>query len=377
MIPFLDLMRQYMTIKPSIEHAVLGVLERQSFILGTEVRNLEKGIAGKFNAGYAIGVSSGTDALLISLMALGLGDGDEIITSPFTFFATAGVIHRLGAIPVFVDIDPESYNIDAEKIEQAVTNRTACIIPVHIFGLMADMTPIIKIAKQHNLPVVEDAAQAIGAWQEVDGKKVYAGTLGSTGCFSFFPSKNLGGAGDGGMIVTHNPDLAEQIRRLRVHGSYPKYYHHAVGVNGRLDEIQAAVLNVKLKHLDKWTLKRREHAARYRELYNVYGLEKYGVLFPREPEGSYHIYNQFTGRFPERDRLIAYLKNRGVGTAIYYPLPLHLQPCFSYLGYQKGDFSQSEKAAMEVMSLPVFPELTEDEQESVIKEIRGFYEREI
>jgi len=377
MIPFLDLRRQYMTIKPSIEHAVLCILERQSFILGAEVRNLEKGIAGKLNAGYAIGVSSGTDALLISLMALGVKDGDEVITSPFTFFATAGVIHRLGAIPVFVDVDPESYNIDAEKIEWAVTDRTACIIPVHIFGLMADMIPIIKIAKQHNLPVVEDAAQAIGAWQEVDGKKVYAGTLGSTGCFSFFPSKNLGGAGDGGMIVTQDPDLAEQIRRLRVHGSYPKYYHHAVGVNGRLDEIQAAVLNIKLKHLNEWTLKRREHAVRYRELYNVYDLGKYGISFPREPEGSYHIYNQFTGRFPERDRLIAYLKSREVGTAIYYPLPLHLQPCFSYLGYQKGDFSQSEKAAMEVMSLPVFPELTEGEQESVIKEIRGFYEREI
>ncbi len=377
MIPFLDLKRQYETIKLEIDRAVLNVLQQQSFILGDEVKHLEDDISARFESGCAIGVSSGTDALLISLMALGVGEGDEVITTPFTFFATAGVIHRLGAIPVFVDIEPETYNIDPEAVENAITERTACIIPVHIFGLMANMSPIRKIAKRHGVPILEDAAQAIGAWQRVEGNKAYAGALGVTGCFSFFPSKNLGGAGDGGMIVTRDPDLAERVRRLRVHGSYPKYYHHTVGINGRLDEIQAAVLNVKLKYLDEWVRKRREHAETYRRLYREYGLEAFWVFFPHEPEGSHHVYNQFTGRFPKRDRLIEFLRSREIGAAIYYPLPLHLQPCFSYLGYRKGDLPQAEKAASEVLSLPVFPELTEGEQETVIREIRGFYENEV
>jgi len=375
MIPLLDLKRQYATIEPQINQAVKEVFEKQAFILGSEVEAFENDITGKFQTGHAIGVSSGTDALLLSLMALGVGEGDEVITSPFTFFATAGVIHRLGAIPVFVDIEESTFNLNPDALEEAITERTACIIPVHIFGQMADMEPIANIAKKHDIPVVEDAAQAIGAWRKIKGRRAYAGTLGETGCFSFFPSKNLGGAGDGGMVVSGNPDLAEQVRRLRVHGSFPKYYHHTVGINGRLDALQAAVLRVKLKFLDEWTEKRREHARFYRELYDMYQLDRFGVSFPKEDSDVYHVYNQFTGRFPERDTLLEYLKEEGIGTAIYYPLPLHLQPCFAYLGYREGDLPHAEKAAREVMSLPIFPELTEEEQEIVVGEIRSFYER--
>ncbi len=376
MIPFLDLKRQYGKIKPEIDAAVLSVLERQAFILGEEVQRLEKSIAETFDAGVAIGVSSGTDALLISLMALGVREGDEVITSPFTFFATAGAIHRLGAVPVFVDILPETYNVDLDALEKAITKNTACIIPVHLFGLMADMEAIREVADRRGIPVVEDAAQAIGAWQVIEGKKRYAGTVGTTGCFSFFPSKNLGGAGDGGMVVTRDEALAERIRRLRVHGSHPKYYHHLVGVNGRLDEIQAAVLNVKFPHLEDWTLKRREHAERYMALFRESDMEAFGVQPPREPAGFFHVYNQFTARFPNRDGLLKYLKDRGIGAAIYYPLPLHLQPCFAYLGYREGELPNAESAAREVLSLPVFPELSEEEQEMVVREIRRFYETE-
>jgi dTDP-4-amino-4,6-dideoxygalactose transaminase len=374
MIPLLDLKRQYAIIRPLVEKAVKEVFEGQAFILGSEVKAFEDEIAEKFQTGHAIGVSSGTDALLLSLMALGVGEGDEVITSPFTFFATAGVIHRLGAIPVFVDIDEETYNLNPEAVEKAITERTACIMPVHIFGLMAEMESIRNIAGKHAVSVVEDAAQAIGAWREINGEKVYAGTVGETGCFSFFPSKNLGGAGDGGMVVTGDPDRAEQLRRLRVHGSYPKYYHHTVGINGRLDALQAAVLRVKLKFLDEWAQKRREHAALYRELFDTHELENYGVSFPDALENAGHVYNQFTGRFPRRDALLDYLKGKGVGAAIYYPLPLHLQPCFRYLGYREGELPHAEKAAKEVLSLPVFPELTETEQETVVKEIQEFYE---
>ncbi len=375
MIPFLDLKRQYAAIKPEVEEAVRKVFENQAFILGEDVAALEDEIAETYEAGYAVGVSSGTDALLISLMALGVGEGDEVVTTPFTFFATAGVIHRLGAIPVFVDIDPETFNIDPRAVEAVVSERTACIIPVHLFGLMADMAPVLEVAERRGIPVVEDAAQAIGSKRQVSGKEAYAGTLGETGCFSFFPSKNLGGAGDGGMVVTRNAERAEQIRWLRVHGSYPKYYHHVVGINGRLDALQAAVLRVKLRYLGEWADRRREHAERYRALFEAYRLDRYGITFPEEIEGATHVYNQFTGRFPRRDSLLAYLKERGVGAAIYYPLPLHLQPCFRYLGYQEGDLPHAEKAAREVLSLPVFPELTEEEQETVVKEIGRFYER--
>ncbi len=375
MVPFLDLKRQYETIKDEVNQAVLRVFEHQSFILGQEVRDLEETVSQTYGTGNAIGVSSGTDALLISLMALEIGEGDEVITSPFTFFATAGVIHRLGAIPVFADIDPKTGNLDPVAVEKAFSERTACIIPVHIFGLMAEMVPILKAAERRGIPVVEDAAQAIGAWQEVEDQPAYAGTWGTVGCYSFFPSKNLGGAGDGGMVVTQNPDLAERIRRLRVHGSHPKYYHHMVGINGRLDEVQAAVLNVKFSYLGAWTERRRDNARHYRDLYHRYGLEEFGVSFLHEPNGSYHVYNQFTGRFPRRDALLAYLRERGVGAAIYYPLPLHLQPCFAHLGYRKGDLPEAEKAAEEVLSLPIFPELKEEELETVVSEIRRFYER--
>jgi len=375
MVPFLDLKRQYQTLKAPMAEAVLSVLERQQFILGSEVRALEEKVAALTGATHAVGVSSGTDALLLALMALGVGEGDEVITTPFTFFATAGVIHRLGAVPVFVDIEEDTFCMDPVTARAAVTERTACIIPVHLFGLMTDMAAVRGITAGTSIHIVEDAAQAIGARQVIDGETFYAGTLGDVGCFSFFPSKNLGGAGDGGMTVTNDTATFDMLKKLRVHGSHPKYYHHLVGINGRLDEIQAAVLNVKIAHLNAWAQKRGEHAKRYREFFDTYKLDRYGIVFPEVPEGFYHAYNQFTGRFPRRDALLEYLRENGVGAAIYYPLPLHLQPCFAYLGYRKGDLPVSEKASEEVLSLPVFPELTEEEQETVIRAIGAFYEK--
>jgi len=374
MVPFLDLKRQYQALKAPMEKAVLSVLERQQFILGSEVRMLEEKVAALTGAKHAIGVSSGTDALLLALMALGIGEGDEVMTTPFTFFATAGVIHRLGAIPVFVDIEEDTFCMDPASVRAAVTERTACIIPVHLFGQMTDMAAVREAVGNTAIRVVEDAAQAIGARQVIDGETVYAGTWGDVGCFSFFPSKNLGGAGDGGMVVANDAEISDTLKKLRVHGSHPKYYHHLVGINGRLDEIQAAVLNIKIAHLNTWAEKRREHARRYRELFEVYNLGEYGVVFSGERDGFYHVYNQFTGRFPRRDALLEFLRENGVGAAIYYPLPLHLQPCFAYLGYRKGDLPVSEKASEEVLSLPVFPELTEEEQETVIRAIGAFYE---
>jgi len=369
-VPLLDLRAQYETIQAEIREAIDRVLETQRFVMGPEVEALEEEIAAYSQARYGIGVSSGTDALLVSLMAIGLEPGDEVITTPYTFFATAGSIARLHARPVFVDIDPLTYNLDPGRIEEVITERTKAIIPVHLYGQMADMEPIMAIAERHGLYVIEDAAQAIGA--EYRGRR--AGSIGHLGCFSFFPSKNLGGFGDGGMVVTNDPDLAEKVRILRVHGAKPKYHHHVVGGNFRLDALQAAVLRVKLRHLDEWTAARRRNAARYRKLFAEAGLleGENAIALPHDVGWGRHIYNQFVIRVPRRDALKAYLQEQGVGSEIYYPIPLHLQGCFAYLGYARGDCPHSERAADETLAIPIYPELTEPMQRRVVELVAAF-----
>lgn len=364
-IPLLDLRAQYATLRDEIHAALDRVIESQHFILGPEVEALEQEVAAYSHCRYGIGVSSGTDALLVSLMAIDIRPGDEVITTPYTFFATAGSIARLGAKPVFVDIDPATYNIDPAGIEAAITPRTKAILPVHLFGQMADMDPILAIAERHGLYVIEDAAQAIGA--EYKGRR--AGSIGHLGCFSFFPSKNLGGFGDGGMVVTNDPGLADKVRLLRGHGARPKYYHKVVGGNFRLDALQAAVLRVKLKYLDEWTAARQRNAERYRRLFTEAGVE---IGLPHDAGYGRHIYNQFVIRSKRRDALMAYLKAQQIGTEIYYPVPMHLQECFAELGYRKGDFPASEQAALETLAIPVYPELSEGAQQAVVKNIQRF-----
>lgn len=360
--PLLDLKAQYAALRDEIHAAIERVVESQQFILGPEVEALEEEVAAYSHCRYGVGVSSGTDALLVSLMAIGLQPGDEVITTPYTFFATAGSIARLGARPVFVDIDPQTYNLDPAKLETAITPRTRAIMPVHLFGQMADMDPILVVAERHGLYVIEDAAQAIGA--EYKGRR--AGSLGHLGCFSFFPSKNLGGFGDGGMVVTNDPDLADRVRLLRGHGARPKYYHKVVGGNFRLDALQAAVLRVKLKHLDAWTAARQRNAERYRQLFTAAGVD---VGLPCDAGYGRHIYNQFVIRSRRRDALMAHLKAHGVGCEIYYPAPLHLQECFADLGYKVGDFPASEQAAQETLAIPIYPELSEAQQETVVRAV--------
>ncbi len=378
-VPLLDLKAQYATIREEVRLALDRIIESQHFILGPEVESLEREVATYSHCAHGIGVSSGTDALLVSLMALGIGPGDEVITTSFSFFATAGAIARLGARPVFVDIDPISYNMDPESLEKAVTSRTKAVIPVHLYGHMADMDPVMEVARRHGLRVVEDAAQAIGA--EYRGNR--AGSIGDLGCLSFFPSKNLGGFGDGGMVVTNDPDLADRVALLRGHGYRPKYYNKVVGGNFRLDPLQAAVLKVKLPYLDGWTESRQRNADRYRRLFHDAGLAAdssdsdglpdNGVILPEETGQGRHIYNQFVIRSSHRDNLMAYLKQSGIGTEIYYPVPLHLQECFADLGYGPGDLPHSERAAHETLALPIYPELTNEMQESVVEAIRRFY----
>ncbi|MBN2325902.1 MAG: DegT/DnrJ/EryC1/StrS family aminotransferase [Candidatus Omnitrophica bacterium] len=367
-VPLLDLKAQYVAIQEEIRPAVDAVLESQRFIMGPEVIGLEEEAAAYSNLPYGVGVSSGTDALLISLMAVDAGPGDEIITTPYTFFATAGVIHRVGAKPVFVDIEEETYNIDPRKIEAAVTDKTKAIIPVHLYGQCADMDPILEIARKHNLCVIEDAAQAIGS--EYKGRR--AGSMGQLGCFSFFPSKNLGGFGDGGMVVTGDEELCKKLKRLRMHGSEPKYYHSIVGGNFRLDALQAAVLRIKLKHLDDWTQARQRNAEHYRQLFAESGLTGDQVHLPVIRQNR-HIFNQFVIRVSRRDELMAYLKERRVGCEIYYPVPMHLQECFAHLGYRKGDFPVSEQSAQSTLAIPVYPELTGEQKEYVVQQIAQFY----
>jgi dTDP-4-amino-4,6-dideoxygalactose transaminase len=366
-VPLLDLKAQYVGIRSEIHEAIDRVCESQHFIMGPEVAALEREMTAFCGARFAVGVSSGTDALLAALMAIGTKPGDEVITSSYSFFATAGVIARLGARPVFVDIDPRTYNLDATQIRRSVTARTKAILPVHLFGRCAQMEPIMAVAKEKEIHVIEDAAQAIGARDET-GRQ--AGTIGDIGCFSFFPSKNLGAFGDGGMVITNDERLAELLTILRVHGGKPKYHHRTVGGNFRLDALQAAILRVKLKYLQNWTKARRENADRYRHLFKELGLLKWTSV-PEDFPG--HIYNQFVPRFPDRDGLKEFLRERGVETEIYYPIPLHLQECFQELGYRKGDFPNSEAAACESLALPIYPELTEAQQRYVVETIREFY----
>lgn len=375
-IPLLDLKAVHEPICIEILSAIERVIESNTFILGPEVQKLEDRVASYCNTKFAIGVSSGTDALLISLMALGIGSNDEVITTSFSFFATAGVIARVGAKPVFVDIDPVTYNIDPKKIEKAVTSRTRAIIPVHLYGQCAEMDLILKVAGKYNLGVIEDAAQAIGA-EYRDGRR--AGSMGKLGCFSFFPSKNLGALGDGGMVVTNDEILAQRIRILRVHGSNPKYYHQIVGGNFRLDEVQAAVLNVKLNYLDDWTRQRQENALHYKRLFKESGLmQESRIDLPKAVYAdnglqNYHIYNQFIIRVQGRDQLRNYLKQKGIDTEIYYPVPFHLQECFRSLGYGEGDFPEAEGSAKETIALPIYPGLKYEQQKYVVEAICEFY----
>lgn len=369
-VPLLDLKAQYATIRAEVRAAMDRVAESQYFILGPEVKALEEEVAAYSQCRFGIGVSSGTDALLVALMALDLQPGDEIITTPYTFFATAGCIARLGAKAVFVEIDPATYNLDPAGIAAAVTSRTRAILPVHLYGQMADMDPIMAVAEQYGLPVIEDAAQAIGS--EYKGHR--AGSIGHMGCFSFFPSKNLGGFGDGGMVVTNDPALAAKLTLLRGHGAKPKYYHKVVGGNFRLDALQAAVLRVKLPYLDGWTAGRQHNAATYRRLFAEAGLDRV-IGLPTELANMRHIYNQFVIRCPQRDGLMNHLKQRAIGHEIYYPVPMHLQECFADLGYHQGDFPHSEAAANETLAIPIYPELTEAMQQSVVTAIAEFYQR--
>jgi dTDP-4-amino-4,6-dideoxygalactose transaminase len=370
-VPALNLRAQYQTIKDEIEPIVRKVLESQMFVLGPEVAGLEAEIADYCAASHGIGCASGSDALLLPLMAMDIGPGDEVITTPYTFFATGGAVWRTGARPVFADIEPDTYNIAPAKVEDAITPRTRAIIPVHLYGQTADMDSLREIARKHGLAIIEDAAQAIGAAHH--GTRT--GTLGDVAAFSFYPSKNLGGFGDGGMITTEDPRLARRMARLRVHGMEPKYHHHEVGFNSRLDALQAAVLRVKLRHLDAWTSLRRDVADRYRSLFASHGLDEL-IGLPVERPGNFHVYNQYVIRVPAaiRDSLRDFLTARKVGTEIYYPIPLHLQACFASLGHAPGDFPHAEKAARETIALPIYPELSDAEQRYVVGSIRRFIE---
>ncbi|MHC8514316.1 DegT/DnrJ/EryC1/StrS family aminotransferase [Sporosarcina sp. ITBMC105] len=366
-IPMLDLSQQYSTHKDEIMIKLDDLMSSSQFILGNHVKQIETDIAVLSKTKHGIGVANGSDAIHIALQAAGVSAGDEVITPSFTFFATAGAVARANATPVFVDIDPITYNIDPLKIEAAITEKTKAIIPVHLYGQMADMDSILEIAKKYNLYVIEDAAQAIGS--SYKGKQV--GEMSSAATYSFFPTKNLGAYGDGGMIVSNDDVLAEQARVIRVHGSKPKYHHHVLGYNSRLDEMQAAILNVKLPHLSKWSENRRNHAAYYSKKLNE-TVRKY-VVTPVEVEGNYHVFHQYTLRTQKRDELQAFLEEQGIATMIYYPIPLHLQPVFKELGYKEGDLPETEKAAKEALSLPMFPELKQEQQDYVISKIVEFY----
>lgn len=368
LFPFLDLKAQFGAIKNDITQAVLQVLEEQHFILGPHVEALENDIAQLVDCEFGIGCASGSDALLLTLMLLGVEAGDEVVTTPYTFGATAGSIARLKARPVFVDIDPETYSIDPQQLAAVLSSRTRAIIPVHLFGLSANMKPIQEVAGSLDIPVIEDAAQAIGA--RYYGKPV--GSLGALACFSFFPSKNLGGAGDGGMITTNDAKFADRLRMLRVHGCRRKYKYELVGINSRLDALQAAILRVKLSHLDAWTAGRRQKAARYRELFAELGLQSH-VTLPFEPENYVHVYNQFVVRAANRDQLREHLRRSGIPSEVYYPSPLHLEQAYAYLGYRAGDFPNSETASAETLALPIFAELTEAQQRAVVTAIGEFY----
>jgi len=386
-VPLLDLKPQYQSLKKELDEAILSVAESQYFILGPEVEKMEKAFCDYLNCKKAIGVSSGTDALLLALMGIGLGPGDEVIVPTYSFFATAGVVSRLNATPVMVDSDPVTFNIDPKQIEKKITTKTRAIIPVHLYGQSCDMDAIMEIAHKHKLKVIEDAAQAIGV-QYKDGK--FVGTIGDIGCYSFFPSKNLGGYGDGGLVVTNDEKLGEHLHIMRVHGGYPKYYHKYIGGNFRIDAIQSAVINVKLPHLDEWSAKRRSNAETYNRYFIDAGLaEETGVtkfdgknkiLLPKavyKDTGAknYHIFNQYIIRVEKRDELRKYLSENEIGNEIYYPVPFHLQECFADLGYMKGDFPNAEFAADSSIALPIYPELNQEQIKFVVDKIKEFIEK--
>jgi dTDP-4-amino-4,6-dideoxygalactose transaminase len=371
-VPLLDLHAQYRPLRAEILAAIERVCDSQRFIMGPEITSLESELARMLGVRHAIAVSSGTDALLLALMALDIKPGDEVITPTYSFFATAGAVARLGSRPVLVDIDEATFNIDTAQALAAITPRTKAIVPVHLFGQSADMDPLLLAASRGGIPIVEDAAQAIGATY----KSRPLGSLGAFGCFSFFPSKNLGAFGDAGLLTAMDDGLAKRARLLRTHGMEPRYYHHLVGANFRMDALQAAILRVKAPHLDGWTEGRRANAARYRVLFRDAGLLD-RVTLPAEPADCRHIYNQFVIRVADRDGLRAHLDERGIGTEIYYPVPFHMQPCFGDLGYHRGDFPKAERAAAESLALPVYSELTEAQQEAVVSAIGEFVQRRV
>jgi dTDP-4-amino-4,6-dideoxygalactose transaminase len=370
-VPLLDLKQQHAALREELGAALGRVLDSQQFILGEDVRLLETELARYTRASYAVGCGSGSDALLLALLALDVGAGAEVVTTPFTFFATAGAVVRAGARPVFVDIEPRTYNIDPTRIEEVVTERTRALLPVHLYGQCAEMDELLRLSKERGVRVIEDAAQAIGG-EDAAGRS--AGSTGDAGCFSFYPTKNLGAAGEAGLVTTNDAATAERLRRLRVHGGATEYHHDEVGFNSRLDTFQAAVLRVKLPHLDAWSDARRERADIYTRLLEDAGLLEF-VTPPHVREGARHIFHQYVVRVSaaRRDALLEHLKADGVGTKVYYPVPLHLQPCFAYLGYREGDFPESERAARETLALPMFPELTRAQQEYVVETLRRFF----
>lgn len=368
-VPLLDLVAQYQTIKDDVLAAMMAVIDRQGFIMGPEVSRLESEVARLSHARHGIGCASGTDALLLPLKALGLRPGDEVITTPFTFFATAGTIHNTGGKPVFVDIDPATYNISPQAIEAAITSRTRAIIAVHLFGQMAPMEEIVPLAARHGLPLIEDGAQSIGARRKIDGTWRMSGELGAVGTLSFFPSKNLGAWGDAGLMVTQDDALAERLRRLRLHGGSRAYFHEEVGTNSRLDTLQAAVLLAKLPYLQRWSEGRQRNAARYTAAFTGHP----EICPPQIDPANEHIFHQYTIRVPKRDELQAHLKEQGIGHAVYYALALHLQPCFAHLGYRRGSLPVAEAVMDSVISLPIYPELTRDQQDRVIDAVLSFY----
>lgn len=375
-LPILDLSRSFKEIHSEVSEAVERVLNSQAFILGPEVRNFEKHVESylELQENGAIGCASGSDALLLALMALDLKPGDEVITTPFTFFATTSAITRLGARPVFVDVDIETYNIDLNQALSKINNKTKIFLPVHLFGQTVPIEKIYDELKSRNIKIVEDAAQSFGAWRKVNDKILRDGVMGDIGCYSFFPTKNLGGCGDGGMVVTRDENLAARLRRLRVHGEGSTYYHEEVGLNSRLDALQAAILDIKLKYLEKWNKQRRELAANYKKLFNNYDLNNF-IKAPVELENNYHIYHQYVIRVQggRRDDLMKFLDEQGFVTRVYYPLCLHLQHCFEFLGGKPGDCPNAEKLSQEVLALPIFPGLMSDEQERLVSKIKEFF----